>query len=67
MGHPAYWGEKNDLRATKRILYDTGNFLMPTDQVMAFLCFIADSQLVDMSAQVLCVRTGEVVGDHIHK
>ena len=55
---------KNDLRATKRILYDMDNFLMPRDQVMAFLCFITDSQLVDMSAQVICVRNGEVVGGH---
>ena len=37
---------------------------MPTDQLVAFLCFITDSQLVDMSAQVKCVRTGEVVGGH---
>ena len=28
-------------------------FLMPTDQVMTFLCFISDSQLVDMSGQGL--------------
>ena len=35
----------------KRILYDMGNFLMPTDQVMAFLCFISDNQSVDMSGQ----------------
>ena len=27
-------------------------FLMPTDQVMAFLCFIFDNQSVDMSGQV---------------
>ena len=27
-------------------------FLMPTDQVMAFLCFISDDQSVDMSGQV---------------
>ena len=36
----------------KRILYDMGNFFMPTDQVMAFLCFISDNQSVDMSGQV---------------
>ena len=33
-------------------------FLMPTDHVMALLCFITDSQLVDMSGQVICVRPG---------
>ena len=33
-------------------------FFMPTDHVMAILCFITDSQLVDMSAQVICVRPG---------
>ena len=42
---------KNDLRAMKRILYDIGNFLMPTNQVMAFLCFISDNQSVDISGQ----------------
>ena len=26
-------------------------FWMPTDQVMAFLCFISDNQSVDMSGQ----------------
>ena len=48
------WGEKtkSDQRATKQILYDMGNFFMPTDQVMAFLCFISDNQSVDMSGQV---------------
>ena len=42
-------------------------FLMPTDHVMAFLCFITDSQLVDMSAQVICVRPGRWWGVIIEK
>ena len=43
----------------KKIIYAPRNefcmiwviFLMPTDHVMAFLCFISDNQLVDMSGQ----------------
>ena len=42
-------------------------FFMPTDHVMAFLCFITDSQLVDMSAQVICVRPGRWWGVIIEK
>ena len=38
-------------------------FLMPTDHVMAFLCFITDSQLPDMSRQVIC-QAVEAVLNH---
>ena len=59
----------------KKMIYSPRNefcmiwviFLMPTDHVMAFLCFITDSQLVDMSAQVICVRPGRWWGVIIEK
>ena len=57
LAQPSYAGAfaelgKNDVRATKRILYDMGNFLDANrPSIMAFLCFISDNQSMDMSEQ----------------
>ena len=53
---PPYW----KIKKKRKMIYAPWNefcmiwviFLMPTDQVMAFLCFIFDNQSVDMSGQV---------------
>ena len=53
---PPYW----KILKKRKMIYAPWNefcmiwviFLMPTDQVMAFLCFIFDNQSVDMSGQV---------------
>ena len=39
-------------------------FWMPTDQVMAFLCFISDNQSVDMSGQGWGGDTGVIIEKH---
>ena len=52
---PPYWKKNKKLK----MMYAPRNefcmiwviFWMPTDQVMAFLCFISDNQSVDMSGQ----------------
>ena len=53
---PPYW----KIKKKRKMIYAPWNefcmiwviFWMPTDQVMAFLCFIFDNQSVDMSGQV---------------
>ena len=47
---PPVMETKYEIRVTELILFDMGNFfLCQQTNVMAFLCFISDSQLVEMS------------------